>query len=118
MILPALGTPYAFPSDPPRSYDCWTLMTYLRAQIGLWTPPVDACWAPETIAEAIAKERERWEQVAEPSVGDAVLMNDEHIGVYLGVSIAHATLSTGVLYTPVRAARRRFPGMRHFRPCQ
>lgn len=117
MNLPKVGVPYAFPSDPPRTFDCWTLMTYLRGQLGLWTPSVDASWRPESIAAAIEHEKPRWQQVTGVLDGDAVLMHDEHIGLYLKGFVAHATPSTGVLYTPVRTILRRFPATRYFRPC-
>ena len=114
VALPPVGTPYAFPSDPPNTFDCWTLLTDLRQQMGLKTPLAGPGWAPESFGEHVATEIasghwRRLEAFSDARDGDAVLFNAKHVGTLVGRVIAHATHSTGVVYTTQSAVRRRFP---------
>ena len=117
---PALGTPYAFPSCPPATFDCWTLVEHLRGQMGLLTPPVAAGWTPETFPAAVEAEQGAWRRVEEGEgiqPGDVVLFNARHVGVLVDRdTVAHATPESGVVYSPLRAIRRRFPGWGCYRP--
>lgn len=118
-MIPRLGTPYAFPSNPPESFDCWTLLVYLREQLGLDTPVMSPHWTPETLNGAIEGElcSGRWKPVTEAVDGDVVLFSPVHVGALLRGVVVHAVPSTGVLYSALAVARRRFPDLGIYRPC-
>lgn len=122
LVLPVdiVGRPYAFPSDPPRTFDCWTLLLWVRSQMGLETP-VDLDpgeYDPETLEGAVRRERPLWHRVTGPPAdGDAVLFTAKHIGVVAGDGVLHAHApSRGVVHTRWEVVRRRWPTAEILRP--
>ena len=118
--LPAIGTPYAWPSDPPATYDCWTLVQAAREALGLATPlPIDpADFAPRTVHEAAARVLcgPGWEEASQPQNGDVVLFCPSHVGVWLQGRVMHTTSASGVQTPSWAAVRRRYPGAKVLRP--
>ncbi len=116
-----VGAPYLFPPNPPESFDCWTLLVYVREQLGLDTPVhLDVeDYSLHNMAEAVALEKASgdWKQVDTPQDGDAVLFSPDHIGVSMGPGVLHAHApSKTVVYTRWNVVRRRWPLAEVFRP--
>ncbi len=114
-----VGAPYEFPPDPPRSFDCWALLVYVREQLGLDTP-VDIDperFSQETLNDAIDAEKHRWTLVSPPEDGDAVVFSPRHIGVAMGAGVLHAHRhARSVVYTRWQVVRRRWPRVEVRRP--
>jgi hypothetical protein len=109
-----IGRPYAFPSDPPRSWDCWSLVKWVRAQSGLASPlPFDdaARWCrPEALPEAVRRARGCWQALPEPRQFAMAVLDPSHVGVVVDGGVLHALAShSGVLWTRLGVARRRWP---------
>lgn len=118
-----IGAPYAFPSHPPESFDCWTLLVYVRNLHGLRTEVEisPSRYTPETLRNAVTLEKcmGGWRRVSEDSMmdGDAVLFTPSHIGVSLGVGVLHAFApSKGVLFTRWPVVKRRWPQLEVWHP--
>lgn len=121
VLAEIVGTPYRFPPSPPKSFDCWSLVTYVREQLGLETKlDVDvSLYDLETMAEAVRSEKRSggWKQVTSPRDGDAILFTPSHIGVYMGSGVLHAHApSSGVIFTKWSVAKRRWPQLEVWRP--
>jgi hypothetical protein len=114
--LPRIGTPYAYPSTPPESYDCWTLVEHVRAALGLATPlAVDAAnFDPESLDVAVAAElgANRWCEVGAPHDGAVVVFHAGHVGVWVQCRVLHAVAGVGVMVSRWPTVLRRFPGAR------
>lgn len=117
-----VGKPYVYPPDPPRTFDCWTLLVYVRELLGLETRvEIDISrYTQDTMDKAIAEERcnGRWQPVSgRPRDGDAVLFASDHIGVVMGSVVLHAHgPSRSVLATKLEVVRRKWPLMEVWRP--
>lgn len=117
-----VGAPYVFPPDPPRTFDCWTLLVYVRQLLGLETKvEIDpSLYDLTNMDEAVAEERcnGRWQPVSgRPRDGDAVLFAKDHIGVVMGTVVLHAHApSRSVLATKLEVVKRRWPLMEVWRP--
>lgn len=114
-----VGTPYKFPPEPPVSFDCWTLLLYVREHLGLGTPlPVDPSdYDLGNMEEAIAAVRPVWRRVEVPDDGDAVLFDQSHIGVALGAGVLHAHApARAVVFTRWTVLKRRWPHFEVWRP--
>lgn len=124
MDLPAdiIGAPYAFPPHPPETFDCWSLLVYVRDKLGLPTVvEVDPeLYSSDTMQAAVEQERcnGRWQPVEGlPCDGDAVLFTHDHIGVFLGSGVLHAHRpNKGVLFTKWAVVKRRWPLVEVWRP--
>ena len=119
-----IGRPYAFPSYPPESFDCWTLLVYVRRLMGLRTEVQisPSRYTPETLRDAVCLEKcmGGWRPVHpedRPLQGDAVLFTPEHIGVAMGTGVLHAFApSRGVVFTKWPVVYRRWPNAEVWRP--
>lgn len=111
---PLLGKPYAFPSKPPESFDCWTLVKYLRAQQGLPCPlpfkDTEEWCVPGGIAMAVEYARGHWRQVPQPKPYDMAVLCREHVGIVLPGGVLHAfQRNSSVVYTTFPVIRRVWP---------
>lgn len=109
-----VGRPYAFPSAPPGSFDCWTLVKYVRACEGLACPlPFDdrAPWCiPGNLARATEAARSMWRVRAPGRDLDMVVLEPAHVGLALDGGVLHALArNSGVVWTSPAALRRHWP---------
>lgn len=118
-----VGRPYAFPSFPPETFDCWSLLVYVRAQLGEVTPLSisPSRFNPETMRDAVEVEKGHgfWRRMKTEEVqnGDAVLFVPDHIGVFLGTGVLHAHApSRSVVFTKWPVVLRRWSLVEVWRP--
>lgn len=109
-----VGRPYAFPSEPPASFDCWSLVKHVRAAEGLPCPlPFDdhAEWCrPGNLARATSEARALWRVDGARSDFDMVVLEPAHVGVSLMGGVLHALArNSGVVWTSPAALRRHWP---------
>jgi cell wall-associated NlpC family hydrolase len=110
-----VGKPYAFPSHPPESFDCWTLVKYVRELVILPCPlPFrdDEAWCtPAGMARALAEARPHWKpRIGGPERGDMAVFNNEHVGVFWDGGVLHALAhNASVVWTSGPVLRRAFP---------
>lgn len=109
-----VGRPYRFPSEPPLSFDCWTLVKFVREQMGLRNPlPFDdgEAWCqPGNLMLATARARCCWSQRPEPQPFDMAVLEPSHVGVVIGSGVLHAlSRHASVVWTTMPAVRRRWP---------
>lgn len=112
--LELVGKPYKFPSDPPLTFDCWTLVKYVRTQAGLPCPlPFDdqeAWCAPGNLARATEAARPLWRSVAKPQPLAMAVLEPAHVGVVLGDGVLHAlSRRSAVVWTTLAVVRRQWP---------
>jgi cell wall-associated NlpC family hydrolase len=111
-----VGLPYSFPSSPPESFDCWTLVKHARERLGLPSPlpfKDDEPWCvPANIERAIAKARVFWTtRAGAPQDGDMAVMMASHVGLYWQGGVVHALASNAtVVWSSDAVVRRLFPG--------
>lgn len=81
-----IGTPYASPADPPRTFDCYSLVAWVREHCYLIKTPLlvdPTLISPESVAQLIELHRDREIYVkvdnAEPS--DIMIFSPNHVGV-------------------------------------
>lgn len=85
-----IGKPWAFPDDPPTSYDCWTLVCTVRAHMSLTVPDMqrvsDLKDVPDTFLAARFDKQYVRSDIAKAKSGGILLMNWNlsHCGVLLG----------------------------------
>ena len=109
-----VGKPYKFPSEPPASFDCWTLVKHVRAAMGLPCPlPFDdqAEWCvPGNLARATEAARPLW-RVRNPGCDfDMVVLEPAHVGIALSGGVLHALArNASVVWTSPPALRRHWP---------
>jgi cell wall-associated NlpC family hydrolase len=94
-----IGKPWAIPSDPPNSFDCWSLAQAVRNVYGLDTPSyVDLKSrraSDRHMIEGIAGTE--WERLLLPVLGCVVRIGQTHIGVHVGPGqVIHAQHGMGV----------------------
>jgi cell wall-associated NlpC family hydrolase len=111
-----VGVPYAFPSRPPESFDCWTLVRHVRERLGKDCPlPFrdDEPWCqPANIARAVARARPMWRVLHQPIHGAMAVLRPDHVGVVLGPGVLHALArGASVVWTPLAGVRRMFPAV-------
>lgn len=109
-----VGRPYAFPSHPPETFDCWSLVKYARAQAGLPSPlPYDdqeAWCTPDAIGRAVLLARPAWKILQGPTHMAMAVMDRHHVGVVLGRGVLHALArNSSVVWTSHGAVVRRWP---------
>lgn len=109
-----VGNPYRFPSDPPRTFDCWTLVKHVRTAEGLPCPlPFDdrAPWClPGNLAQATAQARALWRIVGAPTPFAMAVLEPAHVGVVIDGGVLHALArNSGVVWTTLAAVRRHWP---------
>lgn len=111
-----IGRPYQLPSEPPISFDCYSLVAYVRENFfGLPTPaPYDISTVTKDEAgRAIVAVRSMnmWEVVKQGKFGDIVQMEKYHIGVFVAGGVMHAwrtNRSGSVVLTNFRVVDRLF----------
>jgi hypothetical protein len=109
-----VGQPYAFPSFPPVSFDCWTLVKYVRELHSLPCPlPFNekAPWCvPEYMPSAIKLAAPHWVIVAEPAQMSMAVMERQHVGVVVDDGVLHALArNASVVWTPMKGILRKWP---------
>jgi cell wall-associated NlpC family hydrolase len=113
---PLIGRPYAFPSNPPESFDCWTLVRHVRQMHGLPCPlPFDdgEDWCqPHALPLALDRARPGWRVEPEPSRLAMAILPPDHVGVFVDGGVLHA-LARGatVVFTSMQIVRRRWPAV-------
>lgn len=117
-----IGTPYRFPSHPPETFDCWSLVTYARKCMGLETKLIidPKHFTPDTVLEAVQHEQSHgnWKPVrGEPQVADVVLFGMNHISLFTGNGVLHAYApAKSVIFTRMDVLERRHPNFEVWRP--
>lgn len=112
--LSLVGRPYAFPSEPPMSFDCWSLVKHVRTEARLSCPLTfsdDEAWCtPDNIAAAIVKVRGAWGRTDTPRDLDMAVMDAHHVGVVYGRGVVHALARhTTVVWTSRAVILRLWP---------
>ena len=113
-IRSLVGTPYNFPSHPPHTFDCWSLVKYVRGLKGLECPlpfsDAEEWCMPVNMVPAIAMARESWTTMDEPVDFCMAVMERSHVGVVLDDGVLHALArNSTVVWTPMRAIHTRWP---------
>lgn len=109
-----LGLPWESGAQGPHAFDCWALVRHVQRQhYGRALPVIQVDALNQAVVHhtfATHPERQRWEQVAQPQDGDAVLTHKgrqaDHVGVYLAVDggrVLHAVPGSGVVCTRLHA---------------
>lgn len=109
-----VGRPYEFPSSPPVSFDCWSLVKYIRGNLDLPCPlPFDdtAPWCvPGNLAMGTEAARPLWKLHGTPEQFDMAVLEPAHVGVVLGDGVLHALARNGsVVWTTFAVIRRHWP---------
>lgn len=122
-----IGRPYALPSNPPLTFDCFSLVEYVRRiYFGLTTPvpyAVESFIAPSDVPRVWIRveHMDVWQPADVPRDGDIVKLERRHVGVYLHGAVMHAWKSpnyNGVIVTNMRLIRRIFPICKFLRLAQ
>jgi hypothetical protein len=113
-MLSLVGRPYAFPCDPPRSFDCWQLVRYVRGLRGLASPlpfsDAEGWCRPENLPEAVSRARGTWQALPAPTEMAMAVLEPRHVGVVVEGGVLHAgTRQGGVVWTSMGAVRRVWP---------
>lgn len=113
-ILRLVGTPYAFPSHPPRSFDCWSLVKHVRLARGLTCPlpfSDDEAWCvPGQLHLATARARGLWNARPAPEAFDMAVLEPAHVGVVVDGGVLHAlSRNSSVVLTSFAMVRRVWP---------
>ena len=106
-----VGTPCDEHPDPPRSFDCVTLVRFARVLLGLEKNSAISRGAP------IFGRGQKFECADTPQDGD-VLAADGHFGVYLANGMLHAYLTRrggSVVFWTWAQACRQFPELEPWR---
>lgn len=111
---PLVGRPYAFPSSPPETFDCWSLVKYVRMLRGLASPlPFDdrEAWClPHNLPLAVARARGWWRALPAPEESAMAVLELGHVGVVVDGGVLHAMArNASVVWTPMPAVRRFWP---------
>ncbi len=113
-LLSLVGRPYAFPSDPPNSFDCWSLVKYVRTSRGLPCPlpfsdQEDWC-VPGNLQLATARARGMWKAKEHPEPFDMAVLEPAHVGVVLDGGVLHAlSRNASVVFSSFAVIRRIWP---------
>ena len=112
--LKLVGCPYAFPSAPPKTFDCWSLVKYVRECEGLPCPlPFDdkEDWCvPGNLMQATARARACWTRLPKPEPFVMAVLEPSHVGIVIGGGVLHAlSRNASVVWTTLAAIRRRWP---------
>lgn len=96
-----IGRPYALPSEPPSSFDCYSLVEFVRREcFGLPTPipyAVESLVSPNDVGRVwlTVEHMDVWQPVKEPVDGDIVKLERAHVGVYCCGAVLHAWRASG-----------------------
>jgi hypothetical protein len=109
-----VGKPYEFPSDPPRSFDCWTLVKHVRLAERLACPlPFDdreAWCVPGNLAHATALAASVWRTQGGPVPFAMAVLEPGHVGVVIDGGVLHALArNASVVWTTFAVVRRQWP---------
>ena len=90
-----IGRPYALPSDPPWTFDCFSLVEFIRREFYQLPTPIPfevTSLATKDINRVIVKvvQLGTWVKVKNPQPGDVVHMETNHIGVLVPNGVVHA----------------------------
>lgn len=88
LITELIGKPYAFPSDPPKSFDCFSITMYIRSTLFNKNTPINNLTIDSSCDKYIEQEK--------PTEGCIVTMTDQHVGVYVREKIITALTNRGV----------------------
>lgn len=112
-----IGKPYSLQSDPPRSFNCWSLITYLYPKAPDFTPD-----ALREYVELFNQEKDDlpWDSVADPEPGDVLLFakNDyfSHAGILVdSTRVLHARDKIGVVIEGLNMLRLRYKNIKAYR---
>lgn len=110
-----VGRPYAFPSHPPETFDCWSLVKYVRMLRGLSSPlPFSdrEMWCvPGNLHLATARARGFWRTLPAPEENAMAVLEPGHVGVVVDGGVLHAmSRNSSVVWTTLPAVRRVWPG--------
>ena len=96
--LEVIGKRWAVPCDPPRTFDCWELVIYVRRFHGLHTPSVvDRADRMPSSRRHIDKPPTGWVKLDEPKQLCVARFSSAHVGVFLGGdNVIHCELAMGV----------------------
>lgn len=113
-ILSLVGAPYAFPSDPPRSFDCWSLVKYVRQLRDLPCPlpfsDSETWCVPGNLHLATARARGLWTAREAPRPYDMAVLEPAHVGVVVDGGVLHAlSRNSSVVLTSFAMVRRAWP---------
>ena len=95
------------------THDCWAFFRRVQFEKFNRIVPVIDVDAFNTMACVRAfnthEERQRWQEVAIPKDGDAVLMSQStqptHVGVWVNDGVLHCVRNTGVVFSSLRALK-------------
>ena len=113
-IRALVGRPYAFPSNPPKTFDCWTLVRHVREYLGLPCPlpfsDTEAWCVPGNLALATSRARGLWRACPHPETGMMAVLEPAHVGVVIDDGVLHALCRNAtVVWTRHQAIRRVWP---------
>lgn len=85
-IIDLVGRPWACPSNPPETFDCWALAIEVRKRLGLFTPETVAV-DNRSLRDAtfFANPPEGWQMLTKPVTGAVVAFGHpaKHCGICL-----------------------------------
>jgi len=113
-FLRLVGRPYGFPSHPPETFDCWTLVKHVRGSMGLPCPlpfgDTEEWCVPGNLARATSAARPMWHTRPYPIEGDMAVLEPAHVGVFLANGVLHAlSRNSSVVWTSLPVIRRVWP---------
>ena len=121
MIKDVIGKPYDIDSNPPYTFNCWTLITHLIPNAPNYTDKSLLSIARQfKKQEAIFKIKGVWVEVSEFIDNDIILFAQKntftHAGIYLkNDRILHAKNQAGVVIEPIRILKMSFRKVKGYR---
>jgi len=121
MIKDVIGKPYALESNPPESFNCWTLVSYLIPNAPQYTDQSLLSIAKQfKKQEAIFRAKGLWVQVFDFQDNDIMLFAQKdtftHAGIYLEHDkILHAKEGAGVVIEPLKLLKMQFRNIKGYR---
>jgi len=120
-IVETIGKPYKLESNPPYTFNCWSLIHYLQ--------PHAPSFEPEKLKEYIEifndqpeklEDNQRWVEVDEIKEGDVLLLGKNnyytHAGIFLyGNKMLHAKDKAGVVIESLNMVKLRYKNIKAYR---
>lgn len=97
-IIELVGKPYAFPSKPPETFDCFSVTQYVRKRFYNKKTPIENA--------TVQHDMGMYKELSAPEEGCVVSMSDEHVGVKVGNNLITAMKNRGVCVIDWQVARR------------